>query len=402
MLGGIALGMSLLPEEFPLVLTAFMVMGAWRLSRLRVLTRRASAIEMLGAATVLCTDKTGTLTENRMSLVEVRTHGTIWRAGQGLPDAEAATLLEVALLASSAEPTDPMEKALAGQAGRTPEGAAERGEVTVLRRYGLQSTLLAMSNVWQGEDSRRHVATKGAPEAVGSLCRLDTAGLAWLQRAVDEMAAEGVRVLGVAQARLPEGPLPDTQAAFDLQFLGLVGFADPLRDNVPAAIRECRSAQIRVVMITGDYPATARAIAERAGLEAGEILRDVAVLTGGKVISEELGLKLESVSIDDLGTAKCVVIDKDGTTIVVGGGAKDVIEGRVAAIRREIEASTSDYDKEKLHERLAKLSGGVASDPARPHLLAHRRQQPGQDRPGFGRRVPLPLRVDDNQRLARF
>ncbi|NQW49839.1 MAG: HAD-IC family P-type ATPase, partial [Rhodospirillales bacterium] len=401
-LGGIALGMSLLPEEFPLVLTAFMVMGAWRLSRLRVLTRRASAIEMLGAATVLCTDKTGTLTENRMSLVEVRTHGTIWRAGQGLPDAEAATLLEVALLASSAEPTDPMEKALAGQAGRTPEGAAERGEVTVLRRYGLQSTLLAMSNVWQGEDSRRHVATKGAPEAVGSLCRLDTAGLAWLQRAVDEMAAEGVRVLGVAQARLPEGPLPDTQAAFDLQFLGLVGFADPLRDNVPAAIRECRSAQIRVVMITGDYPATARAIAERAGLEAGEILRDVAVLTGGKVISEELGLKLESVSIDDLGTAKCVVIDKDGTTIVVGGGAKDVIEGRVAAIRREIEASTSDYDKEKLHERLAKLSGGVASDPARPHLLAHRRQQPGQDRPGFGRRVPLPLRVDDNQRLARF
>ena len=271
-LGGIALGMSLLPEEFPLVLTAFMVMGAWRLSRLRVLTRRASAIEMLGAATVLCTDKTGTLTENRMSLVEVRTHGTIWRAGQGLPDAEAATLLEVALLASSAEPTDPMEKALAGQAGRTPEGAAERGEVTVLRRYGLQSTLLAMSNVWQGEDSRRHVATKGAPEAVGSLCRLDTAGLAWLQRAVDEMAAEGVRVLGVAQARLPEGPLPDTQAAFDLQFLGLVGFADPLRDNVPAAIRECRSAQIRVVMITGDYPATARAIAERAGLEAGETI----------------------------------------------------------------------------------------------------------------------------------
>jgi len=270
-LGGIALGMSLLPEEFPLVLTAFMVMGAWRMSRLRVLTRRASAIEMLGAATVLCTDKTGTLTENRMTLVEIHTPGTTWRAGQGMPDAEAAQLLEIALLASSAEPSDPMEKALAAQAAqaaRPPAGASGRGEAKVLRRYGLQPELLAMSNVWQGEDGSRHAATKGAPEAIASLCHLDTAGQAWLRRAVDEMAAQGVRVLGVAQARLPDGPLPDKQAGFDLKFLGLVGFTDPLRDNVPAAVRECRSAQIRVIMITGDYPATARAIAERAGLEA--------------------------------------------------------------------------------------------------------------------------------------
>jgi len=269
-LGGIALGMSLLPEEFPLVLTAFMVMGAWRLSRVRVLTRRASAIEMLGAATVLCTDKTGTMTQNRMNVVEVRTFGTIWRTGQGMPDAEAATLIEVALLASSAEPSDPMEKALAAQAGQPPSGL--RGDGQVLRRYGLQPTLLAMSNVRRGEDGSRHVATKGAPETVGSLCRLDAAGQAWLQRAVDEMAAAGVRVLGVAQGRLPDGPLPDTQAGFALEFLGLVGFADPLRENVPAAIRECRSAQVRVIMITGDYPATARAIAERAGLEAGEAI----------------------------------------------------------------------------------------------------------------------------------
>ena len=262
-LGGIAIGMSLLPEEFPLVLTAFMVMGAWRLSRVRVLTRRASAIEMLGAASVLCSDKTGTMTQNRMNLAEVRTIDATWRAGHGEPDADAAILIEAARGASAPEPSDPMEKALAAQAGGVAAGK-------LLRRYGLQPTLLAMSHVWQAEDGGRHVATKGAPEAVGDLCRLDAARQAWLHRAVEEMAGEGMRVLGVARGRVPDGPLPDEQTGFDLEFLGLVGFADPLRENVPAAIGECRSAQIRVIMITGDYPATARAIAERAGLDAGK------------------------------------------------------------------------------------------------------------------------------------
>ena len=264
-LGGIALGMSLLPEEFPLVLTAFMVMGAWRLSRVRVLTRRASAIEMLGAATVLCSDKTGTMTQNRMTLAEVRTPETVWRAGQGLPGADAATLIETARRASSPEPSDPMEKAIAVEAGSTADGK-------LLRRYALQPTLLAMTHVWEDAEGRRSVSTKGAPEAVGALCRLDAPGVAWLHRAVEDMAREGMRVLGVARGRLPDSPLPDTQADLDLEFLGLVGFADPLRENVPAAIDECRSAHIRVVMITGDYPATARAIAGRAGLDAGTVI----------------------------------------------------------------------------------------------------------------------------------
>jgi len=264
-LGGIALGMSLLPEEFPLVLTAFMVMGAWRLSRVRVLTRRASAIEMLGAATVLCSDKTGTMTQNRMNLAEVRTVDTTWRAGQALTDAEAGALIETARRASSPDPSDPMEKAIAAQAGQTSAGA-------LLRRYGLQPTLLALSHVWQDEEGGRHVATKGAPEAVGALCGLDSTGRAWLHRTVEEMAGEGMRVLGVARGGVPDGALPDEQTGFDLEFLGLLGFADPLRENVPAAIGECRSAQIRVVMITGDYPATAREIAARAGLDAGQTI----------------------------------------------------------------------------------------------------------------------------------
>jgi Ca2+-transporting ATPase len=260
-LGGIALGMSMLPEEFPLVLTAFMVMGAWRLSRERVLTRRAAAIEMLGAATVLCTDKTGTLTENRMTIAELRTPDGGWRRDGDVPG-DMVPLLETAMLASAREPSDPMERAIAELASRATlyEGRA------LVRRYGLQAKLLAMTNVWTDASSGELWAmAKGAPETIGTLCRLDAADLAWLRRAVDEMAREGIRVLGVARAS-HAGALPESQSSFAFRFLGLIGFADPLRSNVRDAIDECDSAGVRVVMITGDYPMTARAIAERAGL----------------------------------------------------------------------------------------------------------------------------------------
>lgn len=260
-LGGIALGMSMLPEEFPLVLTAFMVMGAWRLSRARVLTRRAAAIEMLGSATVLCTDKTGTLTENRMTIAELRTRGGGWHRNGDVPG-DMVPLLEAAMLASAREPSDPMERAIAEVASRA---ALHEGRVLV-RRYGLQAKLLAMTNVWSDAASGElRVMAKGAPETIAALCRLDAVELAWLRGAVDEMAREGIRVLGVARAN-HVGALPESQSSFAFRFLGLIGFSDPLRSNVPDAIGECDSAGVRVVMITGDYPMTARAIAERAGL----------------------------------------------------------------------------------------------------------------------------------------
>jgi Ca2+-transporting ATPase len=261
-LGGIALGMSMLPEEFPLVLTAFMVMGAWRLSQARVLTRRAAAIEMLGSATVLCTDKTGTLTENRMTIADLR-----------LPaeSGDQTRLIETALLASGRDSFDPMERAIKAQAETQPRGTEGiyRG-LELIRQYGLRPGLLAMTNVWHLPGEAKTLAcAKGAPEAIGSLCRLEPEQFAWLHDAVNEMAREGVRVLGVARARHPEGDLPEGQQSFAFEFIGLIGFTDPMRTNVPAAVSECRSAGVRVVMITGDYPATAEAIALRAGLEAG-------------------------------------------------------------------------------------------------------------------------------------
>jgi Ca2+-transporting ATPase len=270
-LGGIALGMSMLPEEFPLVLTAFMVMGAWRLSRARVLTRRAAAIETLGAATVLCTDKTGTLTENRMTVAELRTRGPQWRRDSDLPMPRAlAPVIEAAMLASAPHPSDPMEKAIAELAGATAAACTDR---KLIRSYGLGPKLLAMSNVWKLDGAADcSVLTKGAPETVASLCRLSGSELNWLRQAMEEMAGRGERVLGVARARCDATNLPDSQSAFTFEFVGLVDFADPLRGNVPDAVRECHSAGMRVVMITGDYPATAQAIARQAGLDGDAVI----------------------------------------------------------------------------------------------------------------------------------
>jgi P-type Ca2+ transporter type 2C len=282
LLGAIALGMSLLPEEFPLVLTVFMVMGAWRLSRSRVLTRRASAIESLGAATVLCTDKTGTLTRNLMSVAHLSAAGDTWEPEtppQRIAASESLSqLLAAATLASEAHRLDPMDRSLASLHDAVVP-AASAG--TLLREYPLSPELLAVTRVWRfGADEAMHVAAKGAPEAVAHLCSMPPAMLADLRVQVDALAARGMRVLAVASASAADAQLPAAPSSFDFRFLGLVGFADPLRESVPDAIRECQSAGIRVVVITGDYPATASAIARQAGIDhgtvvSGETLRDL-------------------------------------------------------------------------------------------------------------------------------
>lgn len=273
-LGGISLGMSMLPEEFPVVLTVFMAMGAWRISKARVLTRRASAIETLGSATVLCTDKTGTLTENRMSIAELRLKsGEIFRpakqASEIIPPA-FQELVAFGILASSKDAVDPMEKAFHDLGRRQRTGAENILDWELVHTYGLRPDLLAMSHVWKvtGDGQPFVIAAKGAPEAIARLCHFDVAELAALKQFLDAMAADGLRMLGVARASFTGSAWPDSQREFSFEFLGLVGLADPLRSSVPDAVAECRSAGIKVVMITGDYPATAGAIARQAGIDA--------------------------------------------------------------------------------------------------------------------------------------
>jgi Ca2+-transporting ATPase len=266
-LAGIAIGMTLLPEELPVVLTVFMAMGAWRISRARVMTRKASAIETLGSATVLCTDKTGTLTLNRMTLAQLRMpDGSVHTLGEVAEAESFDDLKRFGMLASDSHPVDPMERAFHAVRDDAPPSAS------LIHAFGLRPDLLAVTHVWDLDDEDGFtVAAKGAPEAIAQLCKLDEAGCAQMRRDLDVMAGEGLRVLGVARATW-HGAMPDHPSAFDFTYLGLAGLADPLRAGVPQAVAECKTAGIRVVMITGDYPATALAIARQAGIEASAVI----------------------------------------------------------------------------------------------------------------------------------
>ena len=269
-LGGIAVGMSVLPEEIPLVLAVFMAMGAWRISRGGVLTRRAAAIETLGSATVLCTDKTGTLTENRMRLSLISAGGIGWHHGEPLTN-RVESLLYAALGASAPIPTDPMDHAIHEMALAS-KLAMPQG---LLQSFGLRPELFATTNLWNGAENETAVAfAKGAPEAIAELCHLDGEPRAKMMEEVDQLARDGIRLLAVAQAGLAwhNGAKPRSQRDIAFQYLGLIGFVDPLRDSVPGAVLECRNAGIRVLMITGDYPVTARAIAAQAGIDSRTVI----------------------------------------------------------------------------------------------------------------------------------
>ena len=273
-LAGLTLAMGIMPAEFPLVLLIFLGLGAWRIAQSRVLTRRIPAIEMLGAATVLCVDKTGTLTQNQMAVAQIMVDGqshAFDRPDAGLPENFAETFhetLEFAMLSSQRDPFDPMEQAIQHTGHAALAGTEHiHDSWTLVEEYPLSRELLAMSRVWQSPDRENYViAAKGAPEAVLDLCHLDEAAVARLIAQVDAMAAQGLRVLAVAKASFSHIGLPPIQHDFDFEFLGLVGLADPLRPTVRAAVDECRAAGIRVIMITGDYPATAESIARQAGL----------------------------------------------------------------------------------------------------------------------------------------
>jgi Ca2+-transporting ATPase len=273
---GIALSMSLLPEEYPVILAVFPAIGAWRLSRVQVLTRRLPAIETLGSISVLCTDKTGTLTENRMHVVQMQAGTSRIRldiAGQDELSQEWIALAETAALASKPQAVDPMEQAfhrLAEQLG-VPSSASHAGRLR--KEYPLTPALRAMSLVWQPDDGSAYlVAAKGAPEAIANLCCFGHDEIQAMRQAVDEMAKQGLRILAAARAEWAGETFPESQTAFRFRYLGLLALVDPIRQEIPEAVCQCREAGIRVIMITGDYPGTADSIARQAGLPPGQVL----------------------------------------------------------------------------------------------------------------------------------
>ncbi len=327
-LAGVTLAMAVLPEEFPVVLTVFLALGAWRMSGKKVLTRRVPAVETLGGATVLCVDKTGTLTMNRMEVKKIFRAGgdgpfaffdfLNFFAGGGPVPEEFHEVIEYAILASRKDPFDPMEKALRTAGSRWLQNTGHIHEDwELLQEYPLSKELMAMSRVWKAKDDSRYVvAAKGSPEAVADICHMGENEFRALAARIDEMAAEGLRVIGVAKSTLEIKPgagplgqktqksqkkqknqknalppaLPNEQHAFTFDFLGLVGLADPVRPGVPEAVDECRRAGIRVVMITGDYPVTARVVASRIGLGKNIITGPELEAMGDAQLGEKIGL----------------------------------------------------------------------------------------------------------------
>ena len=314
-LAGLALGMAILPNEIPVVLAIFLALGAWRFSQQNVLTRRIPVVETLGSATVLCVDKTGTLTLNQMTVQQLfvyqqeSQHPAFYdltlHERENLPE-DFHRLVEYGILASRKDPFDPMEKALKLVGVELLTGTEHlHDDWDTLREYPLSGELRAMSCVWEpNQGGEKEIAAKGAPEAIADLCHFSAEAIADLETQVNIMASAGLRVLGVAKGMLSttslyhvppaDGSLPTDQHDFDFEFIGLVGLSDPVRANVAPAIAECYQAGIRVVMITGDYPSTAQNIAKQIGLSGGEIITGFEL---EQMSAEQLQSRIRSTNI---------------------------------------------------------------------------------------------------------
>jgi len=297
-LAGITLAMAILPEEFPVILTVFMAVGAWRISKKRVLTRKPSAIETLGTATVLCTDKTGTLTENKMTVTSLYNGNNFLIVTKTEKfNSEFHEIIEYGILSSQTNPFDPMEKAIISIGDLFLKGTEHiHKNWEMVREYPLSKQMLAMSRVFSFKGTREKIiATKGAPEAIFDLCHLDEKSRTRLSLAVEKLATDGLRVIGVAKAKINEKGLPEIQHDFTFDFIGLIGLSDPIRDNVKQSVNECYKAGIRVIMITGDYPVTAKHIAIEIGLENPE-----RCITGKELqlmTEDELSEKIKGINV---------------------------------------------------------------------------------------------------------
>ena len=298
LLTGITLAMSVLPEEFPVVLTVFMALGAWRMSKKNVLVRRLQAIESLGSATVLCTDKTGTITYNKMTLHKIvsNSENIELKNSAKLSEPILNTLI-YSVLGSMREPFDPMEKAIHNALNDLdPFTYIELKNYQEIREYPLTDELRAMAKVWKISGKTSYtVALKGSPEAVIKLCSVNTEEINAIMNQVSDLAEEGLRVLGIASCEIKTDVLPEKLTDLSFRYLGLIGLADPIRETVPEAVKICYKAGIRVIMITGDYIGTAKAIGKQIGLNNVDNIISGSELD--QMTDEELAEKCKQVSI---------------------------------------------------------------------------------------------------------
>ncbi|MCL2825901.1 MAG: cation-translocating P-type ATPase [Eggerthellaceae bacterium] len=283
-LSGVTLAMAMIPEEFPVIMAVFLSMGAWRLAKKSSLVRRLPSVETLGAVSVLCVDKTGTITMNQMSVVDT------WAFSGGEEE-----LTEVMGLACETDAYDPMENAMLDFCEARGIGKDHLFGGELISEYAFTNELKMMGHVWRHE-GEVVIAAKGSPESIVPLCHLDAPGMASVERQVAEMGGEGLRVIALASAKLAsEADIPDALTGCSLQLCGLVGLADPPRESVKGDIAICNRAGIRVVMITGDNGITASAIARQVGIPGSDNVITGDMLEG--MSEEELREQVKSANI---------------------------------------------------------------------------------------------------------
>ncbi len=275
-IAGVSLAIAAIPEEFSMIYTLYLALGAWRLAQQRALVRRLPSVETLGSTTVICTDKTGTLTHGRLAVAGLWTADGTRRDGGTLTAVEVA-LLESAVLACEPQPYDPLDVAIVDYARRHGLDTAALHGAELVADWPFDAADRYLTHVWRRPGGHHQVAAKGSIEG---LVRHTASGpSAAAMAANDAFAADGMRVIGVAGTALEQrrGDRPGDEDG--LQLLGLVAFSDPIRDGVADALRQCRDAGIRVIMITGDHPATAHAVAE--GLDLPHTAGGVDVIATG-------------------------------------------------------------------------------------------------------------------------
>lgn len=265
LLQALTLAMSILPEEIPVAFSAFMALGAWRLMKMGIIVKQMKTVETLGGATVICIDKTGTITENKMQLSKayLLSSDRIFSTDENLNE-EERELIRLAMFASEPIPFDPMEEEL----HRTYEKSTksdERPDYKMFHEYPISGKPPMMTHIFENDSGKRIIASKGAPEAIINISELSEADKQKIEKAVNVLAKDGYRVLGVGEIFYSGNNFPETQQEFKGTFKGVVAFYDPPKKNIRTVLEDFYKAGIQVKIVTGDNADTTNAIARQIG-----------------------------------------------------------------------------------------------------------------------------------------